>query len=283
MRPLMAVMDPYTAGAVFNVLSAAMLPLGVALLSLVTTGRIGLTVAPAVLLIYSKPLAWGFINFVFSTGLALCLFALWIWLRPGWRRTALFALLMPVLFFSHVLGFLLFGFLMLAYELGQFAAGRRGRLSHFATRLILRDGLIAVVPLALFAAGLPDRLPGLDTEISGFGGLQSRMEALLAPFDYDSSQVSALGRSLFVGFGLLLLIAFRSGWMTLAPPLRPVFLASVVLVLAVPAAFLGISLLHIRFGAIPMAILLAGASLTPAGRARAVPLSAAFLGLFALQ
>ncbi|MGK7754170.1 MULTISPECIES: hypothetical protein [unclassified Roseovarius] len=283
MRPLMAVMDPYSAGALFNVLSVAMLPLGVALLSLVTTGRVGLPVAAAVLLIYGKPLAWGFINFVFSSGLALCLLALWIWLRPGWRRTALFVLLMPVLFFSHILGFLLFGFLMLAYEIGQFAASARGRLPQFATRLILRDGLIAVVPLVLFAASFPDRLTGLDTEIAGFGGLQSRLEAFVAPFDYDSSHVSVEGKSLFVCVGLLLVIAFRRGWMTLAPSLRPVFLASVLLVLAVPAAFLGISFLHIRFGAIPVAILLAGASLTPAGRSRAVPLCAAFLGLFALQ
>jgi hypothetical protein len=92
-----------------------------------------------------------------------------------------------------------------------------------------------------------------------------------------------MGRSLLVGVFLVLLIAFRRGWMTLAPALRPVFVASVVLVLVVPAAFSGIAFLHIRFGAIPVAILLAGASLTPAGRARAAPILAAFLGLFALQ
>lgn len=142
---------------------------------------------------------------------------------------------------------------------------------------------IAVVPLALFAASLPDRLPGLDTEIAGFGGLQSRIEAIMAPFDYDSAEVSVVERSLFVGVCLLLLTAFRRGWMTLAPALRPVFLASVLLVLAVPAAFSGISFLHIRFGAIPFAILLAGASLTPAGRERAAPLLVAFLSLFVLQ
>lgn len=283
MRPLMTVVGPYAAGATFNLVAVTLLPVGVALLSWATTGRVGLPVAASVLLIYGMPLAWGFINFVFATGLALCLFALWVRLRPGWRRTALFAALMPVLFFSHVLGFLLFGFLLLAYETGEFAAGARGRPSRFAAGLILRDGLIAVVPLALFAASLQDRLSGLNTQIAGFGGIGSRLEAFAAAFDFDSAQLSVTGQFLLVGTYLVLLVAFNRGWMTLAPALRPVFLASIVLVLAVPVAFLGISFLHIRFGAIPAAILLAGASLTPSGRARAVPLLAAFLSLFALQ
>ncbi len=192
MRPLMAVMDPYTAGAVFNVVAVAMLPLGVALLSWATTGRVGLPAAASVLLIYGMSLAWGFINFVFALGLALCQFALWVRLRAGWRRTALFGLLMPILFFSHVLGFLLFGYLMLAYEIGRFAAGERGRASHFLRGLILRDGLIAIVPLALFAASLPDRLSGLETEISHFGGLVSRGQAVAAPFDFDNGLVAVL-------------------------------------------------------------------------------------------
>lgn len=280
MRPLMALTDPYTAGAMFNLIAVLMLPAGVALLSRVVTGRVGLPVAASVLLIYGKPLAWGFINFVFAAGLALCLLAVWIWMRPGWWRTALFVLLMPVLFFSHVLGFLLFGFLMLAFEIGRFWAGERGSASHFGAGLILRDGLIALVPVALFAASLQDRLAGLETEISGFGGLVSRVQALLAPFDFDSGVASLL---LLVGCSLALLVAFRLGWLTLAPALYPVFLASVVLTLAVPAAFSGIAFLHVRFGAIPFAILLAGASLTEAGRARLLPLLAAFASLLVIQ
>lgn len=280
MRPLMRVTDPYTAGAAFNVVAAAMLPVGVALLSWATTGRVGLPVAASVLLIYGKPLAWGLINFVFTSGLALCLLALWIRLSPGWSRTALFTLAMPVLFFSHALGFLLFGFLMLAYEIGRFIGSERGTLSRFAAGLILRDGLIAVVPLALFAASLPERLSGLQTQFSGFGGLASRGQAFLAPFDFDIGPASAL---LIAGCYLTIYTAFRQRYLTLAPAMWPVFLASVVLVLFVPAAFSGISLLHIRFGAIPAAILLAGASLTQAGRAHAVPLFAAFASLLALQ
>ncbi|WP_306132798.1 hypothetical protein [Roseivivax marinus] len=280
MRPLMTLTDPYTAGALFNVLAVAMLPLGVALLSRVTTGRVGLSVAASALLLYGKPLAWGFINFVFTAGLALCLFALWVRMRPGWPRTALFVLLMPVLFFSHVLGFLLFGYLMLAYEIGRFAAGERGRLTAFLRGLVLRDGLTAVLPLALFVASLRDRLSGLETEISGFGGLASRGQALVAPFDFDNGIAAVL---VLAGCYLTLLVAFRRGWLTLTPALRPVFWASVALVLVVPAAFSGISFLHIRFGAIPAAILLAGATLTPAGRARALPLGAVLIGLLAVQ
>ncbi|MCG3268813.1 hypothetical protein [Yoonia sp. I 8.24] len=280
MRPLMAIMDPYTAGAVFNVIAAALLPIGVALLSWVATGRVGLPVVASVLLIYSKPLAWGFINFVFAMGLALCLLALWIKMRPGWPRTALFAALMPILFFSHILGFLLFGYLMLAYEVGRFFAGERGLARGFFGGLFLRDGLIAVIPLALFAASFRERFASLDTDNGTFGGFASRLDALLASLNFDNYLLSTI---LLTGMCLLLYLAFSRGWLTMSHALRPVLGASIVLVLAVPAVFSGIAYLHIRYGVIPIAILLAGSSLTDAGRARLVPLTAAFISLFALQ
>lgn len=278
--PMMSFMDPYTAGAVFNLIAAAMLPIGVALLSWALGGRVGLPVIASVLLIYSKPLAWGFINFVFAAGLALCLLALWVFMRPGWLRTGVFALLMPVIFFSHVLGFLLFGYLMLAYEIGRYFAQERGSILAFLRGLVLRDGLIALVPLVLFAASLPQRLAGLEVQISGFGGFASRGEALTAPFDFDNSLLA-----LFVLTGLYaaLYFAYRRKWLVLAREMVPVFIASVILVLATPAAFSGIALLHIRFGMIPAAILLAGSFISEDHKARVIAVFAILAGVFAFQ
>lgn len=280
MRPLMQFMDPYSAGAIFNVVAVAMLPLGVALLSRAVHGRVTLPALAAVLLIYSHPLAWGFINFLFSAGFALCLLALWISLVAGWGRTLLFALLTPVLFFSHVLGFLLFGYLLLSYELGRFAAGARGRLGHFMARLLLRDGLIAVLPLFLFLTSLEDRLSQLQTQIHGFGGLSERMDAIVMPFNFDNDILAAI---CCVVLSYALFTAIRKGWIVVAPRMWPVVVSTALLVLMTPTSFSGISFLNIRFGAIPFAVLFAASSLTPEGQKQIKGLVVVFLGLFAAQ
>lgn len=280
MGPLMPVLGPYTAGAAFNVIALAMLPVGVTLLSWVTTRRLSLLPAASVLLIYGVPAAMGFINYIFAMGGALILFAGWLYMRPGWPRTGIFVPLMLLLFFSHILGFLLFCLLVLAYEIGEFLAGRRESLRQFAARLLLRDGLVTALPIILFAISFEARLTELEGDRTAFGGLVSRITAIIAPFFHHGGQETVL---LYVGFYGCLLIAFVRGWIVLQSEMRPVFLATVVLVLVTPATFLGIDLLHIRFGAIPAAVLLGGASLTLAGQSRIRHFLVAFALLFAVQ
>ena len=263
MGPLMPLIGPYAAGAAFNALALATLPVGVALLSLAVTGRVSLLPAASVLLIYGAPVTWGFMNFVFATGAAVILFAGWLHMRPGWGRVGVFVPLTLALFFSHILGFLLFCFLVLAFETGRFLDGQRGPLRRFAADLLLRDALVTALPLLLFAVSFPARAAGLETEITDPGGLVDRIQALVSPFDYQGGPDTFV---VFAGFYAGLFVAFRRGWITLAPSMRPVVLAALILVLAMPEAFLGISLLDIRYGAIPAAVILGGASFTPAGR-----------------
>ncbi|HEX4159809.1 MAG TPA: hypothetical protein VHY79_15190 [Rhizomicrobium sp.] len=98
--------------------------------------RIGIAPLFASVFAYNANLMWGFINYYFAMGLALCVFAGWI--ATERKRKALqiacFATAVLVVYFCHVFAAAVLLLLIGCYEIG--AAGRPVSLSRIAPRLV---------------------------------------------------------------------------------------------------------------------------------------------------
>ena len=126
--PLIAHVLPLeAAGRLFIALTMASLVLGSIALQRVLHGRVGLWPLASLLFVYNSVLYWGFVNFLFTLGLAILAFAAWIaserW--PAWRRVAVFVLPASLLFVFHLFGFGVYGLLVAAYEFGRWLPQRR--------------------------------------------------------------------------------------------------------------------------------------------------------------
>ena len=156
---------------------------------------------------FNACIQWGFISFSLSAGLALLAFAGWTASAPGWRRTLVFAPVSLCLAFAHGLGFLLFGYLTLLYELARFTAGARGEAPAFVRGLLTRTTLAYLPGLGLIAAGM-----ATSTDLPKGGAfeftLQGKIEGLFAALNFGSWTLAALLTPLVIA---LLVAGVRRG------------------------------------------------------------------------
>ena len=128
---LVPLIGVYAAGQVFIGLTLMLLASSAFAVNWALYRKVSLWPLFAVLTLYSLPLEWGFLDFLFAAALAVHFFALWIlsedW-QPRWR-IPLFVFLNLALFFAHILGFLFFGLLIGAYELGLFIFAKPRRVA----------------------------------------------------------------------------------------------------------------------------------------------------------
>src|SRR5579864_4733949 len=108
------------AGKVFVLLTLLLLAGGAAALHRVLFGAWSAWPCLAFLLLYSRILLWGFLNYLFGLGLGLFAFALWIRLarRPALLRLGVGAALALALFFAHLLAWGLYGVLVAGHSAG---------------------------------------------------------------------------------------------------------------------------------------------------------------------
>jgi hypothetical protein len=141
---------------IFTALTLVLLVVGCFALHRVLFG--GLSYAPfsCFLLLYNRQFLWGMLNYLFSVGLALLTFALWVATRQkslGIRCVILVMFAMAV-FISHLGGFGILGILIFGYEVNSFAQEKDYRA--------LRNAVIAAItalglPLLLFVLFSPTR------------------------------------------------------------------------------------------------------------------------------
>lgn len=278
--PLLApVVGVYGAGAIAAVLAAAAGPIaGFALSRRINGAAGGWLPAIGFAGVFSLNLEFGLFNFIAATGLALFAFAAWIGSAPGLRRALVFAPVSLLLLGAHALGFLFFGFLVLAFELAgaAFAAARD------------RDGIIRRLALVDAAAFLP-ALALLILSVAGEGGalrpvdaptdfIASRLVVLLSMFRYYSDApavITALASfaAAAAGFGL----AFRCGALVIDRRMAVVCAAVFALMMATPEHVAGIWGLHFRFGPALLILLAASVRFAP-GAVRAPAIGAGLLG-----
>src|SRR5438132_6465097 len=119
--PLLARLLPLEiAGKLFLVLSFALIVGGAVWLNRVLTGGWRLWPLLTVAFLYNRQFLWGFINYLFGLGVALCGLALWLALerRDAWSRLVAAALVALLCFFSHVAAFGLYALMTAGVEAG---------------------------------------------------------------------------------------------------------------------------------------------------------------------
>jgi hypothetical protein len=141
-------------------------------------GRFGLFPLAAVLFLYSFPLAWGFVSYLFSAGVALLLLAAWIASEGRSRvlRVSAFSLGALMLLIFHFFTFAVYAVLIASYELGRILRDPSRDLKRGFSRLV-EGGLPFVVPCVLVLASFKNPGP----TITQFSSLPDLICAVLSP------------------------------------------------------------------------------------------------------
>jgi hypothetical protein len=149
--PLMQVMPVSVVGRLLLALSAIVPVGGVVLYHRAAFGRWSLWPLAAGLVAYNGAFLLGFMNFLYSVGLAFAVAAVWIQLSQRRLAAAVGAAALGnlALFFCHLLGVLFFMLLIAAHELAEVVAARAAG-QPVGRRILVRAGalLLALAPVA---------------------------------------------------------------------------------------------------------------------------------------
>ena len=189
-QALSALMPVDIAGKVFLGLMLLLLGLAPIALSLALVGRVTPAALLGLLFVHNDTVTLGFINYLFGIGFALCAAAAWIRFRlaPPWVRWLLFPLLCSLVFFSHLLGFVIYTLVIGSYELGRYlhAVRRADGVRRWALDLEQRRTLLSIVlqcalPLLIFAVWGPSTESVVHNT---YGGIERKFGLLLGMFSY---------------------------------------------------------------------------------------------------
>lgn len=183
------VMPVDQAGRVFVVIMLALLALAPLAISRATTGRVTPAALMGLLFVHSETVSLGFVNYLFGIGFALAASAAWIVLRdsPARVRLLLFPLISSLVFFSHLLGFVLYVLVIGSYELGRWissafgATGHRWTLTRTQQVTLLSIVLQCLLPLSIFAAFGPSTA---SITSNTHGGLARKFSLLAGSLGY---------------------------------------------------------------------------------------------------
>jgi hypothetical protein len=227
--PLLAHLIPLAwAGKVFVLLTLFLLAGGAAALHRVLFGAWSAWPCLAFLLLYSRTLLWGFLNYLFGIGLGLLALALWIALarRSATLRLTAGAALALALFFAHLLAFGLYGVMVMGYEAGRI---RRGRVSARQGAADLAIAGLGFLPaLAILFLASPASMAGAVR----FGHFARKLDLLFSVFD---NYARSFDVACFVIFVLGLAFAFWRRWIRLAPEIAAPLALLVLVYLAMPS------------------------------------------------
>jgi hypothetical protein len=199
---LARIMPLQSAMLAFTALTLGLLVAGCFAVHRVLFGSVSYGPFAVFLLLYNRQFLFGTLNYLFSLGLALLIFALWVVLRrkPLLVRCAIFVPLVFVVFVSHLAGFGVLGVLIGGYEFNSFLQQKDYRA--------LRDALVAAgfaFGLSMFLFVMRSPTSSRATPSEPFG-LKSRLAGLLEAF-HNYNMALDFATFLFVvgAFGLALL------------------------------------------------------------------------------
>jgi hypothetical protein len=277
--PLLArVMPIYLAGKLFVAACVLMPPACALCLHGAVHRRLSLVPAAAFLLSYNSLLSFGFLNFLFSAGLAVMLFAAWVrtahW--PRWPRAAIFAPFVLLLYFGHAFACAAYCLAVAGCEIA-----RAGRAGFRPARRVAADwaaALAQAAPAMAFAATLDVGAGYVGPLNTQYGDLGAKLTALASPMLFLHDPVQGL--TILGAVGLAAASAFR---LRLAPDIWPAALAVGLAALAVPHVFDSTWGTDLRLPLVALLLLIGGAGLRPAGRAWRAGLLAGLAALVAAR
>ena len=266
--PIMLVGRLYILALVWGLVGA------VVVLRRVFTGHIDLVPAAAGLIAYNGLLAWGLLNYVLGLIMALLAFAAWHGLRErSWRlRLIVFAGAATAIYLTHLLAFVLYGVLVVSYEL----LSRRQPWQAPLKDWVVLAGQAA--PSLLLWTVISPNMVSL-AHMASYGSIHdllgSKVRSLEFPFLFRGASgggVGGLDIGLFAASecALALYAGIRHAWLTWPRTLAGPVLALLVLTLILPVVAFGVSLIDARFPVAAGCLALAGLKLTPLAPTRLV-------------
>jgi len=207
--PLARVMPLALAAKLFLIATFALLAGGVVWLNRIATGGWRWWPLAAFLFLYTRTLLWGFLNYLFGVGFALCGAALWLTLEE--RRASLRILASSIVglicFFSHLAAFGIYGLIIIGVELPPALAELRARRWRvFARRVaILAPQFLA--PGAVFFFLSPHEAGGAIA----YGAIWRKADLLFSVFDNYSRPFDIACFAALTGLLLALAVTRRLG------------------------------------------------------------------------
>ena len=195
--PVLAwVMPLELAGKLFLVLTFALIAGGTVWLDRAATGRWRMWPLLAFLLLYDRILLWGFINYLFGLGIAICGLALWLELDGGpvWLRAAVSSFVALGCFFSHIAAFGVYALAIGGIELVTVLSLTRIRFFHRFVERVAIACIQFVLPAIIFLRFEP---PSPGGPIS-FTHVWRKADLLFSVFDDYSRPFDIACFALFV-------------------------------------------------------------------------------------
>jgi hypothetical protein len=260
--PLLARVVPiYMAGKLFVAATMLSMLAGTLVLRKVLVGRVGLWPVLTFLLLYNHVLFWGFLNYLFTSGLALIAFAGWIALRdrPVPERIAVHAVVAFVLYVGHLFGLFVYGLLVLGYEIWHMRAASAPLARQLGAWAVA--GAQFVVPGVLFLLWIVGD-GATDGALTRFGSLAERAGIFIAPVNMGLRSVDVPALILLAAVWLLC----RSGTgARIVPAARIPLIVVAIAALFMPAYLNGVWGTHLRLPTIVACGLVAAVDFRPAG------------------
>jgi hypothetical protein len=199
---------------------------------------------------YGPPLAWGFINFEFGLGVALCAIAAWLATEDQWPlgRALLHGVFVMILFVAHLLALGIYGVTLGIHELWRVRSGRASVAQALVTMAILAAPAVVILTVMLIFG---HSVAGAASETEWRFDLKPRW--VFEVMDGYSFLLSSAGMVLLI-YGIFLFA--RRGYLKLAGSGAWIAVGFAALYLAVPNRLLGTAFNDIR-------ILTAGAFILP--------------------
>jgi hypothetical protein len=215
--PLLAHLLPLDlAGKLFLVLGFGLIVGGAVWLNRIVTGGWRLWPLLTVAFLYNRQFLWGFVNYLFGLGVALCGVALWLTLERAqtWLRLLAAVLVALLCFFSHIAAFGLYALMIAGVEarpaLAEWHARQwpalARRVSLFAVQFVLPAAVILLLWRGLSGGGV------------SYAAWWRKVDLLFSVFDNYSRPFDA------ACFALLLILLGGLAWrrrLHLAPRLVP--------------------------------------------------------------
>jgi hypothetical protein len=236
----------YPANQVFLGWSLLQIVFGVCLLRYAVHGSVGWWPLASFVLLYNEPLSWGFLNYLFTAGLALIFFALWILLadRGAMVRAGLFSALLPAMFFLHLLGTAILCLCIATYQLQYLYAVIRSReVAPDKRRICFTEIVASGIPFSIVFLLWLVCPSGEGEALFHHRGLVTLAQAFLSPFSVGGS-VWDYALALAVITSIVVALAFRQ--LEIARQLLWPLLCLSLIALVMPEMLLGATGMHQR-------------------------------------
>jgi hypothetical protein len=231
--------------------------LGVCLLRYAVHGAVGWWPLATLVLLYNAPLSWGFFNNLFTAGLALIFFAVWILLadRRPVLRTPLFAAILPAMFFLHLVGTAVLCLCIATYQLQYLYSVARSPDTARDKRRVLFSEIFASGPAFLIVFVLWIVCPSGEGESLFYHrGLITLVEAVLSSFSIGGG---FWDYALALAVITLTIVALVSRQLTVSRRLSWPLLCLALIALVMPEMLLGATGMHQRLPFVIGCILIA--------------------------